>query len=500
MRGPLEDLPLLHAGREAARGGRDRHHPLRRTAERLLAPGAASRPGDLHARRPRPRHLLRRPADGPLPRRQGRALEGARVRPRPPHGREAGQALQGPAAPPPHLELARRQAGQAPARLRRGRHLGELALRGDRGRQARLPRHPVPPRGLPHRARRGHDPQLPRRRLRRAAGLDDEGLHRPRGGRHPRQGGEGARAPRPLRRRRLLGRGRAPAQGDRQAADLRLRRQRPPPPGRARVRPRTLRPAFPHRPARGGRVGALPPAPQGGLRPRDEAEDHRPHLRRGLRADAEEDRPPGGVPRPGHALSRRDRVRLDPGQPRLAHQDAPQRRRPARPDEAQAGRAAARAVQGRGPQGRRHARPAARGRLAAAVPRPGPRRPGDGRHHGRQAGHPAPRRRRPPRRDDEVGLVLEGLAVLRRLPAGQDRRRLRRRADLRLRHRPAHRREHRRHDGRLGEAAPRPHPAHLQPHHERGARRQPRGPRHQLEAPRACGGWHLRTVSGSCSA
>ena len=82
------------------------------------------------------------------------------------------------------------------------------------------------------------------------------------------------------------------------------------------------------------------------------------------------------LPRAGHALLRRDRVRLaDRGQDQVA----PQRRRPARRHRLRAVRAAALAVQGRGAARRRGARPARRDRLAPAVPGPGPRDP----HHRR---------------------------------------------------------------------------------------------------------------------
>ena len=56
------------------------------------------------------------------------------------------------------------------------------------------------------------------------------------------------------------------------------------------------------------------------------------------------------------------------------HQEPPQRRRPAREDEARAGRAAARALQGRGPQARPRAR-AARRRSSSASPSPAPASP-----------------------------------------------------------------------------------------------------------------------------
>ena len=85
------------------------------------------------------------------------------------------------------------------------------------------------------------------------------------------------------------------------------------------------------------------------------------------------------LPGPGHALSRRDRERLGPRRPVGGDQEPPQRRRPAGLHEAEAGRAAARAVQGRGARAGRRARPAAGLRRPPPVPGPGP-------------GHPHPRR------------------------------------------------------------------------------------------------------------
>ncbi len=92
------------------------------------------------------------------------------------------------------------------------------------------------------------------------------------------------------------------------------------------------------------------------------------------------------LPRPGHALLRRDRVRR---RHRRGDDQVPsQRRRAARRPRVRARRAAADAVQGRGPRGRRRARPARAARLAPAVPGTGPRDP-DRRRRGdaRAAGH-----------------------------------------------------------------------------------------------------------------
>ena len=107
-------------------------------------------------------------------------------------------------------------------------------------------------------------------------------------------------------------------------------------------------------------------------------------------------RPPGGVPRAGHALPRRRRVRRR--HRRRQHQVAPQRRRPARRPAVQARRAAAVAVQGRGAPGRARARRARGDRLAPAVPRPRPRHPHRRRGDRRAAGRCCARPTRSPAR------------------------------------------------------------------------------------------------------
>ena len=112
-------------------------------------------------------------------------------------------------------------------------------------------RHPVPPRGRPH-ALRDRDPHpLPARRRRLRAAVVAAVGDRRAGGEDPRPGGGGAGDLRPLRRRRLLGRGAARPQGDRRAADLRLRRSRPDAAERGRAGRRRLRavrhPAGPRR-------------------------------------------------------------------------------------------------------------------------------------------------------------------------------------------------------------------------------------------------------------
>ena len=99
-------------------------------------------------------------------------------------------------------------------------------------------------------------------------------------------------------------------------------------------------------------------------------------------------------PGAGHALSGRDRERVVHRRAVGDDQVAPQCRRPARAHEHEAGRAAARTVQGRGARARPRARPAGGVRRPPSVSRAGPRDPLPGRDHAREARHPAPGRRR----------------------------------------------------------------------------------------------------------
>ena len=95
----------------------------------------------------------------------------------------------------------------------------------------------------------------------------------------------------------------------------------------------------------------------------------------------------------GHDLPRRDRVRRRQDQEGHHDQEPPQRRRPARDAGAEAARAAARPVQGRGARARRRAGPAARDGLPPSVPRPGPGRAHPRRGEARVRRPAAPRRR-----------------------------------------------------------------------------------------------------------
>ena len=85
--------------------------------------------------------------------------------------------------------------------------------------------------------------------------------------------------------------------------------------------------------------------PQGGRRPRAEAQDHRPDLYRGLREGGQEDRG-GGVPRPGDALPGPDRIPVGLRGTERRDQVPPQRRGAPQANEAQARRAAQAPFQG----------------------------------------------------------------------------------------------------------------------------------------------------------
>ena len=226
---------------------------------------------------------------------------------------------------------------------------------------------------------------------------------------------------------------------------------------------------------------------RGDRRPRGEAQDHRPRVHPHLRGG----RGPGvrrhrrgrrhGVSRPGHALPRRRRVRRR--RRHLQHQVPPQRRRTPRRPPVRAGRAAAHALQGRGPPGRRAARAPVHDGVAPAVPRPRPRHPDHRRGHPRAPRHPPPgRRHRPrgahPRRPRPRHLADAGGPAGRR-PLG---RRTGRWPHLRPPGRDPTRHLRGRHDRRLGATALRRPRAHLHPHHQRGRRDQPGHPRRDQQA------------------
>ena len=157
---------------------------------------------------------------------------------------------------------------------------------------------------------------------------------------------------------------------------------------------------------------ALPRAAGGRDRARGEAQDHRRRVHPRLRGGGGPPRR-DPLPRPGDALLGRDRVRRRGRRRRGQDQVAPQRRRAARGHGDGARRAAAPALQGRGPARRRGAGHARAARLAPAVPGPGARDPDHRRGHPRAARDPAPGRRDPAGGDPARRPLPRPLAVLR---------------------------------------------------------------------------------------
>ena len=295
------------------------HRALGRPGLGDRGPGARGRPRHLRRQRARPGHLLRRADHGPAARRHGRGGPPPRVRPR----RACGQAALGPVRrrvaagrQEAGLDEPRRSRDQAAAGLQRHRHLGERALRRHLRRGAQVLRRAVPSRGDAHARRRQAFAQLRAQDRGLQGRLDDGRLQGPRHRPGPRPGRQRPRDLRPVGRRRLLGGGRAAARGDRRPAAVRVRRPRPAAAERGRAGrapvPRPLQhPAGPCR-----RLRAVPEGARRRERPRDQAQDDRRAVHRRVRGGGEEDRR-RAVPGPGHALSRRDRIRSpSPAAPR----------------------------------------------------------------------------------------------------------------------------------------------------------------------------------------
>ncbi len=159
------------------------------------------------------------------------------------------------------------------------RHLAQRALCHHRRSRAPLLCRAVPPRGAPH--PQGRETLRELRASGRLQGRLDDG-RLPRGGdrQDPRSGRRRQGDLRAVGRGRQLGRRRADPRGDRRPADLRLRRPRPAAAGRGRTGrhhvPRPLQhaadPCRRKRPVP-GRAGRR-------LRPRGQAQDHRPAVHR----------------------------------------------------------------------------------------------------------------------------------------------------------------------------------------------------------------------------
>ena len=148
-------------------------------------------------------------------------------------------------------------------------------------------------------------------------------------------------------------------------------------------------------------------------------------------------------------------------------------------------RAAARALQGRGPRPRPRARPARGLRRPPPLSRPRPRHPLPRRDHPREARDPAQGRRGLPRPDPPPRPLRRDLAGLRGAASGPHRRRDGRRPHLRLRLRAPRGDQRRRDDGRLLPLLPRLPRRDRDADRGRGEGHQPGDLRHHLEAPRA---------------
>ena len=272
--------------------------------------GAATRSGDLRARRAGPRHLLRRPADRPAARRRRRPRDARRVRAHDaaPHRAVAAVARRG-ARGPPRVDEPLRRDHRGAARVSRHR-LAPTTRRSSCSRTTNegstacssIPRSSTRRTGwtccaasspsAPAACRRGRCRRSPRSRS--TASAD--------------QVGERAGDLRLVRRGRLR-RGRGPrAPRHRPPADLRLRRHRPDASRRERRGDRDVPSHDGYRAdPRRRRRPLLRPAARSG-RARGEAQDDRrrvhPHLR-GEHRRAHR----GRVPRPGHAVPRPHRVR-----------------------------------------------------------------------------------------------------------------------------------------------------------------------------------------------
>ena len=149
------------------------------------------------------------------------------------------------------------------------------------------------------------------------------------------QVGDGAGDLRAVRRRRLRGRRRARAEGRRRPADLRVRRPRPAAvrrgrAGRAGLRRRDRRAARRSSTRASGSCGRSPgsPTPRPSARSSAASSSGCSRTRRARWSRRPASGEDGPVPRPGHAVPGRRRVRRRRG--RGQHQEPPQRRRAAR--------------------------------------------------------------------------------------------------------------------------------------------------------------------------
>ena len=217
-------------------------------------------------------------------------------------------------------EAVQRRAGRA-ARLgepwrRRGGGAARVSDRGDerhgadRGDGSAGPsalRAAVPSRGRAHRSRRRDPAELRLRRLRLHGRLDDRVVHRGSDRADPAAGRRGQGRLRTVGRRRFDGRGDADPPRHRRSPDVHLRGQRAAALRRGEPDPEALPREAAAAARLRGRDRPVSRPPRRRHRSRAEAEDHRRHVHRRLRA-ARQRAGRLRLPRAGHALSGRDRV------------------------------------------------------------------------------------------------------------------------------------------------------------------------------------------------
>ena len=153
----MRDRAVPEGGRGVRGDAAERGDPVRRAGLGARQGRAACPPGDLRAGVPVLGICYGEQAMAAAARRHGRGRAPPRVRPRRGAGDRGYALVRGRVAERgalPGLDEPRRPGDPAAGGLSRGRHLAECADRHDRRRGAAVLRHPIPPRGDAHAARR----------------------------------------------------------------------------------------------------------------------------------------------------------------------------------------------------------------------------------------------------------------------------------------------------------------------------------------------------------